>query len=513
MSSQIDTDPLDPVKIRTDIEPISRVHQDEKKALQKRWKLAQNISLAVAVLLFIAPIFFPIDNRPSVEEIKALPNEQVIIYSDPMSIPILKTSDDTALGVTGQPLLLDELIPGYGTEDESGSIDITLDKEGYKSLSKTIPTIELKSKVWPQKNETRAQEILTLNTTDPVSYIGRYLRVERPGFFWGFLLAAACTAGFAYLHFQTTKEERHREKIRQLDKDRDPLTGLSVLGHMVTERKGRGGLSLFYAGVSEEDYQTKRGVRFCRVDQVTDKQEKVWQRESEAYKNLDHPNVVKVYKTQRIGNTFVFIMELIEGEDFEKRLQKLFDQKKTMTAEEAIPIYERIAAGLDHAHQRKIVHRDIKPGNIMLRKDNTPVLIDFGLATDEHHAVTTQMAIKGTAMYMAPEQAQGTDVDRKVEGTADQFAIGVILYEALTAGFPYDRGQSAINMVLERPLTDAKPFYETAPHFGREVSDAIMKMLEKKPEDRYKTCTEAIQAVKVAFEAKLSSGSHETVES
>lgn len=493
-------DQLDPAKIKGDIEPFSERQLERQAANTRRYRFGRNLSLALATLSLFLPLLYKHDPRPYSYEKLPLTQGQILLYSDPLGADVLFSDNrvhEAYLGQTGRPLSLDSL------ENGAGNIALLLRKKGYKDIKLSISREELQSSVWPDKKSPRP--IPALQSKNPGAYLWYYLRLDQPLCFVLFCLGLMGAAFHQALYKKGEAWQRRRREVLLQAEETDALSGLSVLSHLVLSPLGRGGTSTLYTAVTEEDFTTKRVVRFSREESLDKKSVARWEREADIYEELEHPHVVETFGAQRFGHTFCFVMEFIEGQNMKEFLTQRSAEGKMLSLKEALPLFEKIAAGLDAAHAKGITHRDIKPANIMLRKDGSPVIVDLGLATHMKFDITSQIEFKGTPLYFAPEQAEGLSPDKKDIQSVDQFALGLILYEALSGEFPYSKS-GEISEILQRDQKPAKPFLDVAPQYGPEISDAVMKMLEIRPENRYKTCGEAISAVKKAFLSQKSQG-------
>lgn len=210
-----------------------------------------------------------------------------------------------------------------------------------------------------------------------------------------------------------------------------------------------------------------------------------FRREIENVAKISHPNVVHVYEAGEIEGHAFFTMEFIEGEDLESRLKK-----GVIGPDEAAAMIEAVARGVQEAHRNGIVHRDIKPGNIILRTDGTPVLTDFGLAQDlrQSNALTQTGVSMGTPAYMSPEQARGER--QRVGKRSDVYALGATLYSLLTGKRPVD-GESAYELMV-------KVAESQGPRWSREAREdvpadlrAIVELaMQNDPGKRYDSATD-----------------------
>lgn len=211
-------------------------------------------------------------------------------------------------------------------------------------------------------------------------------------------------------------------------------------------------------------------------------------REARAAALLDHPNICRVYDADEINGTPCIAMEYIPGQSLARFVGTAEFKDQRRVAE----VVCGIAAGLAHAHQQGILHRDLKPGNVLMKGDSVPCVTDFGLARrvdsgDESH-LTHEGDILGTPAYMSPEQ-----IEAKVKGVgpaADIYALGVVLYELLAGRTPF---QGAVMSVLAQAMRDRPtPLTKVRPDVDPKLSDLCLRMLEKSPADRPQSMEEVI---------------------
>jgi serine/threonine protein kinase len=208
--------------------------------------------------------------------------------------------------------------------------------------------------------------------------------------------------------------------------------------------------------------------------------------EARATGALSHPNIVTVFDAGEDHGLLYIAMELLQGETLEAHLAR----QRTLSPEKAIDITSQVCAALDYASSKGIVHRDVKPANIMLLPDGTAKIADFGLARTAE-AITMTGQVMGTPHYMSPEQVRGGPVDAR----SDLFSVGVMLYEMLTGERPFE-GQSLTTIMYK--IVHEEPTPPRALHSGiaPQLSAAVQRMLAKSPEDRYQTGAELVAALK-----------------
>jgi serine/threonine-protein kinase len=213
-------------------------------------------------------------------------------------------------------------------------------------------------------------------------------------------------------------------------------------------------------------------------------------REAKAAGAISHPNIVTIFDVGSLGKTSYITMEFID----EKSLAELFDENTRLPVKRVLSLGIQLARALDHAHKRGVVHRDIKPGNVLLmEKGETVKVTDFGIARLEEGEdlnKTHAGMVLGTPRYMSPEQATGKDVD----GRSDLFSLGVILYELLTGKKAFD-SDSVATLMLQILQQDPTPVRSLAPEVPVGVQRVVNKVLAKRPERRYQTGAQLAEAL------------------
>lgn len=258
-------------------------------------------------------------------------------------------------------------------------------------------------------------------------------------------------------------------KIGQIIKER----------YEIVEILGEGGMAFVYKA---KDKQLQRNVAIKTLKPNYVNQEKFvdrFRREAQTAANLNHPNIVQIFDWG-IEDEPYFVMEYIEG----NTLTSIITGNKTVGLNDILYIGSQVANGLKEAHKHGLVHRDIKPGNIMITPDGKVKVTDFGIVSlqNEESDITKTGAVLGTASYISPEQAQG----KPVSFESDLYSLGTVLYE-LIAGNPPFTGDSPIATATKH-LTD-KP--EKLSNYRKDIpkalENAILKLLEKRPSDRFKS--------------------------
>ncbi len=208
-------------------------------------------------------------------------------------------------------------------------------------------------------------------------------------------------------------------------------------------------------------------------------------REARAAGVMSHPNIVTVYEADEgSSNHPPFIaMEYIDGETWNKKIKR----GEKIPPDLLFPALKEIASALDYAHKLNVIHRDIKPGNIIQTSDNRIKLMDFGIAKVPTSELTREGQFLGTPAYMSPEQVLGKTVDR----TCDLFSLGVVAYEMISGKKPFDGDDIAVvlNKIVNEEPHDLR---ELSPEVSKEAWAIIKKLLKKKPEERYQNAEELI---------------------
>jgi serine/threonine-protein kinase len=214
-----------------------------------------------------------------------------------------------------------------------------------------------------------------------------------------------------------------------------------------------------------------------------------FQREAKTAAKLDHPHIIPIYRVESEAGLEYFVMKYVPG----RSLERVLASGTPVPFDFAERVLREAAAALGHAHQRGVVHRDVKPANIMLDADDRVILMDFGIskAGDAASHLTNTGVVVGTPYYMAPEQAMA----RPVDGRADQYALGVVAYEMLTGRLLFD-GESAqailVRHILDEPPRVSASRLDVPPH----LDAAVARALAKEPAERFETMEQLAAALR-----------------
>ena len=204
-----------------------------------------------------------------------------------------------------------------------------------------------------------------------------------------------------------------------------------------------------------------------------------FRREAISVAQLNHPNIVAVYDAIEDNGRQAVVMQLVNG----KSLRQLLDEQKKLSPELTIHIGSCVAAALDAAHQAGMVHRDVKPGNILITPDGRVLLTDFGIAKGLEPSgddLTHDNIMMGTAKYLSPEQVRG----KRLDGRADLYSLGLVLYECLAGRVPF-LGQNDADTALARLQRDPTDISRLRPTLPRGLPELIHRLLARRPDQRY----------------------------
>jgi serine/threonine protein kinase len=266
-------------------------------------------------------------------------------------------------------------------------------------------------------------------------------------------------------------------------------------GYRIERQLGRGSMGVVYLA---EDLQLRRKVALKilapTLGRLADDElfRKRFDRESQSAANLDHPNIVPVYAAGEAGGSLYIAMRHVAGGD----LRTLLDTNGPLSLQQATAIVVSVADALDAAHAQGMIHRDVKPANILIDGRNGQehyYLSDFGIAkmVSAGRTLTSAGQIIGTIDYIAPEQIQGKPVD----GRADLYALGCVLYQCLTGAVPFPRDETAA-LMWAHLQDEASPVTTRRPDLPPQLDHIVAKALAKQPENRYGTCRQLALALR-----------------
>jgi eukaryotic-like serine/threonine-protein kinase len=244
----------------------------------------------------------------------------------------------------------------------------------------------------------------------------------------------------------------------------------------IIERVGRGGMGLLYRG-RDPVLDREVAIKVMAGDFSADESARTrFYREARASARLQHRNIVTIFEFAEDNGTPYIAMEFLHGQSLSQRMQS----GPQMSLVQKLDVVTQLLTGLHYAHEQGIVHRDVKPANIWLLDDGTVKLLDFGIAKIAASTMTSAGSVLGSAFYMAPEQVSG----REVDGRADIFAAGVVLYELLTNHRPFE-GESPTVVMMKIVNEDAQPITKWVSELPPGLIAAVMKALNREPARRF----------------------------
>lgn len=264
----------------------------------------------------------------------------------------------------------------------------------------------------------------------------------------------------------------------------------TILGnrYQIIKKIGDGGMAFVYQA---KDKLLNRivAVKVLRPEFVDDKEFLAkFKREAEAVANITHPNIVNVYDVGQEGKVYYIVMEYVDGQN----LKEIIKNEGVLDEYTALDITKQIAQALSAAHKKGVIHRDIKPHNILISNEDRQVKVaDFGIAKAVSNSTITNIgSIIGSVHYFSPEQAKG----QPVSNNADLYSLGIVLYEMLIGRVPF-RGDSPISIALQHINEDIEFTPEEKTKIPHSIRTLISKMTEKDQEDRYQSAEEVIEDI------------------
>ena len=266
--------------------------------------------------------------------------------------------------------------------------------------------------------------------------------------------------------------------------------------YVLVEQIGIGGMAIVYRAI---DRNTGHSVavkvlkpEFNRDAEFVSR----FQREAEAASKMTHHNIVNLLDVGMDGENRYLIMEYVKGQT----LKEVIQEKGRLSAPVAVQITIRILSALQHAHQNGIIHRDIKPQNILVHADGHIKVADFGIARMANSSTLTRGdSVMGSVHYFSPEQAQGKGTDV----TSDLYSVAVTLYEMLTGRVPFD-GDSPVAIAMQHLHAAPEPIRRYAPEVPEAICHVCMKAMEKDPAYRYRSAREMASELRMALEGRIS---------
>lgn len=375
------------------------------------------------------------------------------------------------LGTSGQPLVL------RPPSAYQGVVQLVFRSPGYKDLVLSVPYPAIIRPDPDRSYPPSSQSPLYLEPASPLAYLSYY----RGSLL--LLLGLGAVGGAAW-----TRLRRREQRVERVE----ALLGRDATASMVEKLPGRlgpyqvlgklggGGMATVYRALAPDGQEVALKVLQKRSEEDTDFEAR-FRREAGLYLKLRHPHIVQMLDYGQEGELVYLVLELMDGGTLTRRIPP-----QGMPTAEAARLLEPLGAAVQAAHDQGVVHRDLKPDNVMLTGRGTLKVTDFGLGRS---LTSTYLTVTGTALgtpaYMSPEQICGTHY----EPATDQYALGVMAFEILTGRRPFEAAdpmQACFMHVSEPP---------PAPGISPAVDEVVLRMLAKKPEERYPSVKDATRAL------------------
>lgn len=276
----------------------------------------------------------------------------------------------------------------------------------------------------------------------------------------------------------------------------DPLIGKQLGDYKIEGLIGHGGMARVYRGYDEK-LDRNAAVKVIEPTLIASGEEEEYRdrflREARSIARLNHPNIVGVYQFAQEENLYFIAMAYLDGQDLREILKANAEQNTVMERDVMIKILSDIAKGLDYAHKNSIIHRDVKPSNIIVTTEGNAVLTDFGLALNAIEGTIGNTF--GSVHYIAPEQAISS---AQSVAQSDQYSLAVIVYELLAGQVPFDDA-SAMSVALKHISDPPPPIRDLNPKVSPELEEVVMRALDKEPNNRYEHVIDFIDAFEKAL--------------
>jgi tRNA A-37 threonylcarbamoyl transferase component Bud32 len=275
----------------------------------------------------------------------------------------------------------------------------------------------------------------------------------------------------------------------------DPMIGQHLDHILVQQPLGRGGMARIYKGY---DTLLKRAVAVKVIDEghrTSAAYAQRFEREAQAVASLKHPNIVTIYNFGKLDALYYLVMEYIDGADVDTISRNYHSNGELMPHADMLRIVEAVGSALDYAHGRGVIHRDVKPSNIMLERDGRTILTDFGLALRLSEGTIGDTF--GSPHYISPEQARNS---ASAVPQSDLYSLGVVAYELLVGVTPFD-DPSATALAMQHILLPVPSPRALNPALSEGVEWVLLKVLAKAPEERYSSGASFVAALRDAVEA------------
>lgn len=277
----------------------------------------------------------------------------------------------------------------------------------------------------------------------------------------------------------------------------DHLIGNEIGSSTIVRELARGGMSIIFIAF-QRTLKRQIAVKVLPKKLITPKTASLFQQEAESAAILYHPNIIPIYEVGETDDFLFFTMQLVAGDTLSTLLKRtsknIIPSRRVLPVERSIKLMFQVLDALDYAHKQHIIHRDIKPGNILLDSvSNRPIVTDFGIAKVLRSDEDSKPIVQGTPVYMAPEQILNRDVD----GRADIYAAGVMFYQMLVEKLPIPVLKSTVSLLKLKVKSREGIFFckpsELNPQLHPDLDGIIFKATQYDPANRYQTGREFIK--------------------
>ncbi len=273
------------------------------------------------------------------------------------------------------------------------------------------------------------------------------------------------------------------------------FVGQQLGDYVIESLLGQGGMAQVYKAV-DPNLNRRVAIKVINPGVAEDPEyTKRFKREAQAVAKLNHPNIVSLFQFGIVDSVYFMAMTFIDGVDVEWLIKDCLQENRVLAYSDTLKILTQIASALDYAHRHGVIHRDVKPTNMLVNKQGRAFLTDFGLVRDM--AIPTLGEIFGSPEYISPEQAINS---AKAVPQSDLYSLGVVLFQMLTASVPFSGGHPndiAMRHIEEQP-SSPRMFN---PSLSPALEAVVMHALEKKPEYRFQSGAEFIAALRQAVKA------------
>jgi len=278
----------------------------------------------------------------------------------------------------------------------------------------------------------------------------------------------------------------------------DHLIGMEVGTSTILKELARGGSAAVFIAY-QRTLKRQIAIKILPKSLLTPETAERFQMEAEAAAILSHPNIIPIYEVGETGDFLFIAMQLIQGQSLSHQIKAarkhVLPSRRYIPVETTVSIMAQVLDGLDYAHHQDIIHRDIKPGNILMEsRSNRPIILDFGIAKVSRGLDNESSSIQGTPMYMPPEQIRSETADRR----ADIYASGMMLFEMLVTDLPLPRIDPVELLLLK--LKEKDRLFKTKPSEMNskvypDMDSIVFKAIAFDPRDRFASCAEFRQAL------------------